>query len=47
MTNLYIMKTYIAPNTDMINLSSEGIMQTLTINTTSTAPTISSGTDIE
>ena len=40
-------KNYNAPSTDMINLSSEGIMQTLTINTTSTAPTISSGTDIE
>lgn len=42
-------KNYIAPNTDMINLTSEGIMQnpSLTINTTSGAPTISSAQDIE
>jgi len=42
-------RNYIAPNTDMINLASEGIMQnpSLTINTTSGAGTLNSGSDIE
>jgi len=42
-------KNYIAPNTEMINLASEGIMQnpSLTVNTTSGAPTIQEATDIE
>ena len=42
-------KTYFVPNTEMINLSSEGIMQnpSLTINTTSGAGTISSASEIE
>lgn len=42
-------RNYIAPNTEMINLASEGIMQnpSLTINTTSGAGTISSASAIE
>ena len=40
-------KNYIAPNTEMINLGSNGIMQSLKIITGSGAPTINSGTDID
>ena len=42
-------KNYMAPNTEMINLASEGIMQnpTLSINTTSGASNISSASEIE
>jgi hypothetical protein len=42
-------KSYIIPATEMTNLASQGIMQnpSLSINVTSTAPTIGSGTDIE
>lgn len=40
-------KNYIAPNTEMINLGSNGIMQSLDVLTGSGAPTINSGTDIE
>ena len=40
-------KNYIAPNTEMINHGSNGIMQSLNIITGSGAPTINSGTDID
>ena len=40
-------KNYIAPNTEMINLGSNGIMQSLNIITGSGAPTVDSGTDID
>ena len=40
-------KTYIVPNTEMIILGSNGIMQSLNIITGSGAPTINSGTDID
>ena len=42
-------KSYIIPATEMTNLASQGIMQnpSLTINTTSSAGEITSGTAIE
>jgi len=42
-------KNYMAPNTEMINLASEGIMQnpSLSINTTSGAGTINTASEIE
>ena len=40
-------KNYIAPNTEMTLLASNGIMQSLNIITGSGAPTINSGTDID
>ena len=42
-------RNYIAPNTDMINLASEGIMQnpSLTINRTSGAGNINTASEIE
>jgi hypothetical protein len=40
-------KNYIAPNMDMIDLVSEGIMQSLNVATGSGAGTISSGSEIE
>lgn len=42
-------KNYMAPNTEMINLASEGIMQnpSLSINTTSGAGNINTASEIE
>ena len=40
-------KNYIAPNTEMINLASQGIMQSLNVMTGSGAPTIDSGAAID
>ena len=40
-------KNYIAPNTEMINLGSNGIMQSLNIVTGSGAPTVDSGDQID
>ena len=41
-------RNYIAPNTEMINLASEGIMQTtLNVITGSGAPTVDSGEQID
>ncbi len=40
-------KNYIAPNTEMINLGSDGIMQSLNIITGSGAPTVNSGEQID
>ena len=40
-------KNYIIPATDMTNLASQGIMQTLNVLTGSGAPTIDSGSQIE
>jgi len=40
-------KNYIAPNTEMINLGSNGIMQSLNIITGSGAPTVDSGDQID
>ena len=40
-------KNYIAPNTEMINLGSNGIMQSLNIVTGSGAPTVNSGDQID
>lgn len=40
-------KTYIIPNTEMINLGSNGIMQSLNIITGSGAPTVDNGDQID
>ncbi len=40
-------KNYIAPNTEMINLGSNGIMQSLNIITGSGAPTVDNGDSID
>ena len=40
-------KNYIAPNTEMINLGSNGIMQSLNIITGSGAPKVDNGGDID
>ena len=40
-------KNYIAPNTEMINLGSNGIMQSLNIITGSGAPTVDNGSQID
>ena len=40
-------KNYITPNTEMINLGSNGIMQSLNIITGSGAPTVDSGDQID
>lgn len=40
-------KNYIAPNTEMTNLASQGIMQSLQIITGSGAPTVDSGEMID
>ena len=40
-------KNYIAPNTEMINLGSNGIMQSLNIITGSGAPTVNNGDQID
>ena len=40
-------KNYIAPNTEMINLGSNGIMQSLSIITGSGAPTVDHGDQID
>ena len=40
-------KNYIAPNMEMLNLASEGIMQSLNIATGSGAPTIDNGDQID
>jgi len=40
-------RNYIAPNTEMMNLGSNGIMQSLNIVTGSGAPTIGSGDQID
>ncbi len=40
-------KNYIAPNTEMINLGSNGIMQSLNIITGSGAPTVDNGDQID
>ena len=40
-------KNYIAPSTEMINLGSNGIMESLNIITGSGAPTVDSGDQID
>ena len=40
-------KNYITPNTEMINLGSNGIMQSLNIITGSGAPTVDGGDQID
>ncbi len=40
-------KNYIAPNTEMINLGSNGIMQSLNIVTGSGAPPVDNGDQID
>lgn len=40
-------KNYIAPNTEMTNLGSEGLMQSLGILTGSGAATVNNGQDID
>ena len=40
-------RNYIAPNTEMMNLGSNGIMQSLNIVTGSGAPTVDSGEQID
>jgi hypothetical protein len=40
-------RNYIAPNTEMINLASQGIMQSLQVITGSGAPTVDSGDQID
>lgn len=40
-------RNYIAPNTEMINLGSNGIMQSLNIITGSGAPTVDNGDQID
>jgi hypothetical protein len=40
-------RNYIAPNTEMMNLGSNGIMQSLNIVTGSGAPTVDSGDQID
>ena len=40
-------KNYITPNTEMINLGSNGIMQSLNIITGSGAPTVDNGDQID
>jgi len=40
-------RNYIAPNTEMMNLGSNGIMQSLNVITGSGAPTVDSGDQID
>ena len=40
-------KIYMAPNTEMINLASEGIMQSMNIQTGSGAGTVNNGENID
>ena len=42
-----IMKTYIIPNTEMINLTAAGIMQSLNIQIGSGAPKVDNGDTID
>ncbi len=39
-------RNYIAPNTELTNLASQGIMQSLQVITGSGAPTVDSGSDL-
>lgn len=40
-------RNYIAPNTELMNLASQGIMQSLNVITGSGAPTVDSGDQID